>query len=148
MEKGYGTRAHPLGLNLMSTHSLDHQSSDCAAEDCLAILVEITDELGDPHFGQLIAFSVLPLASSHSGSLGGIVLLRETDRRPTDYSFSRILIHFLQGFAYWNEWWLMLFRLLAKLNLVIRRIPFLVLFSPICSVLRLSVHASTKTSNT
>ncbi|KAG5599286.1 hypothetical protein H5410_030656 [Solanum commersonii] len=25
---GYGTRAHPLGLNLMSTYSLGHQSSD------------------------------------------------------------------------------------------------------------------------
>ncbi|KAG5571571.1 hypothetical protein H5410_061337 [Solanum commersonii] len=24
---GYGTRTHPLGLNLMSTHSLGHQSS-------------------------------------------------------------------------------------------------------------------------
>uniref|UniRef100_M1BTK0 Uncharacterized protein n=1 Tax=Solanum tuberosum TaxID=4113 RepID=M1BTK0_SOLTU len=43
-------------------------------------LVEIADELGDPPFGQLIAFSVLPLASSYSGSLGGTVLLRGTDR--------------------------------------------------------------------
>ncbi|KAG5631009.1 hypothetical protein H5410_002726 [Solanum commersonii] len=25
---GYGTMAHPLGLNLISTHSLGHQSSD------------------------------------------------------------------------------------------------------------------------
>ncbi|KAG5585589.1 hypothetical protein H5410_046023 [Solanum commersonii] len=117
MGKGYGTRAHPLGQNLMSTHSLGHQFSGfgfatslsskpkthgwlyCAAEDCLATLIEITDELDDPLFGQLIAFSVLPLASSHSGSLGCTILLRGTDR-------------------------------------------------PICSVLRLSVHASTKTSNT
>ncbi|KAG5629704.1 hypothetical protein H5410_001421 [Solanum commersonii] len=82
----------------MSTHSLGHQSSDfgfatslsgkpkthgwlyCAAEDYSATLVEIVDELGDPPFGQLIVFSVLPLASSHSGSLGGTVLLRRTDR--------------------------------------------------------------------
>ncbi|KAG5590249.1 hypothetical protein H5410_040763 [Solanum commersonii] len=96
MGKGYGTRVHPLGLNLMSTHFLGHQSSGFgfatsfsvfiiftyyAAEDCLATLVEIADELGDLPFGQLIIFSVLPLASSHSGSLGGTVLLRETDRR-------------------------------------------------------------------
>uniref|UniRef100_M1DUA3 Uncharacterized protein n=1 Tax=Solanum tuberosum TaxID=4113 RepID=M1DUA3_SOLTU len=80
----------------MSTHSLGHQSSgfgfatsvsDCAAEDFSAILVEIADELGDPPFGQLIAFSVLPLASSHSGSLGGTVLLRGTDRLLADCSF-------------------------------------------------------------
>ncbi|KAG5605884.1 hypothetical protein H5410_027376 [Solanum commersonii] len=99
-KRGYGTRAHLLRLNLMSTHFLGHHSSGgfsfatslsgkpkthrwlyCAAADCLAILVEIADTLGDPPFGQLIAFSVLPLASSHSGSLGGTVLLRRTDRQ-------------------------------------------------------------------
>uniref|UniRef100_M1E0S3 Uncharacterized protein n=1 Tax=Solanum tuberosum TaxID=4113 RepID=M1E0S3_SOLTU len=53
---------------------------DCAAEVCSATLVEIADELGDPPSGQLIAFSVLPLASLHYGSLSGIVLLRETNR--------------------------------------------------------------------
>ncbi|KAG5600101.1 hypothetical protein H5410_031471 [Solanum commersonii] len=129
-------------MNLMSTHSLGHQSGGfgfetslsgkskihgslyiyCDAEDCSATLVEITDELGDSLFGQLIAFSILPLASSHSGLLG--------------------------GFAYWNEGRLMSFRRLAKLNSVIRRILFLVLFSLNCSVLRLSVYSSTKTSNT
>uniref|UniRef100_M1DKG8 Uncharacterized protein n=1 Tax=Solanum tuberosum TaxID=4113 RepID=M1DKG8_SOLTU len=72
---------------------------DYAAEECSATLVEIADELGDPPFGELIAFSVLTLASSHSGSLGGTVLLHGTDRRLTDYSFPRLLIHFLQGFA-------------------------------------------------
>uniref|UniRef100_M1DPC8 Uncharacterized protein n=1 Tax=Solanum tuberosum TaxID=4113 RepID=M1DPC8_SOLTU len=141
----------------MLTHSLGHQSSgfgfatslsNCAAEDCSATLVEITDELGDPPFGQLIDFSVLPLASSHFGSLGGTVLLHETDRRLADCSFPRLLIHFLQGFAYWNERRFMSFRRLAKLNLAFRMIPFLVLFSPISSVLRLNVHTSTKTSNT
>uniref|UniRef100_M1DUN9 Uncharacterized protein n=1 Tax=Solanum tuberosum TaxID=4113 RepID=M1DUN9_SOLTU len=120
---------------------------DCAAKDCSATLVEITDELGDPPFCQLIAFSVLPLVSSHFGSLGSTVLLRGTDRRLADCSFLRLLIHFLQGFAYWNEGRFMSFRRLAKLNSVIRRIPFLILVSPICSVLRLSVHASTKISN-
>ncbi|KAG5599760.1 hypothetical protein H5410_031130 [Solanum commersonii] len=39
----------------------------CVAEDCSGALVEIADELGDPPFDQLIAFSVLPLAFSHSG---------------------------------------------------------------------------------
>uniref|UniRef100_M1DSW0 'chromo' domain containing protein n=1 Tax=Solanum tuberosum TaxID=4113 RepID=M1DSW0_SOLTU len=121
---------------------------DCAAEDRSATIVEITDELGDPPFGHLFAFSVLPLASSHSGSLGDTVLLRGTDRRLADCSFPRLLIHFLQGFAYWNEGRFMSFWRLAKLNSAIRKIPFLVLFSPICSILRLSVHASTKTSNT
>uniref|UniRef100_M1DF39 Uncharacterized protein n=1 Tax=Solanum tuberosum TaxID=4113 RepID=M1DF39_SOLTU len=53
---------------------------DCVAEDRSATLVEINDELGDLPFGHLIAFSVLPLASSHSRSLGGTVLLRGTDR--------------------------------------------------------------------
>ncbi|KAG5615011.1 hypothetical protein H5410_014835 [Solanum commersonii] len=65
----------------MSTHSLCHQSSGigfatflsgkpkthgwlyCAAEDCSATLVKISN--------------VLPLASSHSRSLGGTVLLAE-----------------------------------------------------------------------
>uniref|UniRef100_M1D9R0 Uncharacterized protein n=1 Tax=Solanum tuberosum TaxID=4113 RepID=M1D9R0_SOLTU len=111
--------------------------------DCSATLVEITNELCDPHFGQLIAFSVLPLASSHSGSMGGIVLLRGTDWRLADCSFPRLLIHFLQ-----REGRFMSSRRLAKLNSAIRRIPFLVLFSPICSVLRLSVYAFTETSNT
>uniref|UniRef100_M1DSZ5 Uncharacterized protein n=1 Tax=Solanum tuberosum TaxID=4113 RepID=M1DSZ5_SOLTU len=120
----------------------------CAAEDYSATLVEIADELGNPPFGQLIAFSVLPLASSHSGSLGGTILLRGTDRRLADCSFPRLLIHFLQGFAYWNEGRFMSFWRLAKLNSAIRRIPFLIVFTPICSVLRLLVHASTKTSNT
>ncbi|WMV13817.1 hypothetical protein MTR67_007202 [Solanum verrucosum] len=81
-----------------------------AAEDCSATLVKIADELGDPPFGQLISFSVLPLASVHFESLGGTVLLREIDRRPVNCSFPRLLIHFLQGFAYWNEGWLMSFR--------------------------------------
>uniref|UniRef100_M1DYI8 Uncharacterized protein n=1 Tax=Solanum tuberosum TaxID=4113 RepID=M1DYI8_SOLTU len=121
---------------------------NCAEEDCSAIFVEIADELGDTPFGQLIPFSVLPLASSHSRSLGGTVLLRGTDRRLADCFFPRLLIHFLQGFAYWNVGWLMSFWRLTKLNSAIRRIPFPVLFGPICSVLRLSVHASTKTSNT
>ncbi|KAG5606317.1 hypothetical protein H5410_027809 [Solanum commersonii] len=163
---GYGARAHPLGPNLMSTHSLGHQSSGfgfatslsgkskthgrlyCVAEDCSATLVEIANELGDPPFGQLIAFNVLPLASSHSGSLGSSVLLRKTDRRLAECFFPRLLIHFLQGFAYLNEGRFMSFQRLAKLNSTICRIPFLVLFNPICSFLRLSVHASTKTSNT
>uniref|UniRef100_M1DSZ3 Uncharacterized protein n=1 Tax=Solanum tuberosum TaxID=4113 RepID=M1DSZ3_SOLTU len=126
----------------------DHYEYDFATEDCLATLVEIADELGDPPFGQLIAFSVLPLASLNFGSLGGTVLLRGTDRRPADCSFPRLLFHFLQGFAYWNEGRLMSFQRLAKLNSAIRMIAFLVLFSPICSILRLSVHASNKTSNT
>uniref|UniRef100_M1DA29 Uncharacterized protein n=1 Tax=Solanum tuberosum TaxID=4113 RepID=M1DA29_SOLTU len=121
---------------------------DFAAEDCSATLVEIADELGDPPFGQLIAFSVLPLASSHSGSLGSTVLLRGTNWRIGDFSFPPLLIHFLQGFVYWNEGRFMSCRRLAKFNSAIRRIPFLVLFCPICSILRLSVHASTKTSNT
>uniref|UniRef100_M1DMV5 Uncharacterized protein n=1 Tax=Solanum tuberosum TaxID=4113 RepID=M1DMV5_SOLTU len=83
---------------------------DYAAEDCSATLIEIADELGDPPFGQVIAFSVLPLASSHSGSLGGTVLLRGTDRRLAVLLFPRLLIHFLQGFAYWNEGRFMSFR--------------------------------------
>ncbi|KAG5630286.1 hypothetical protein H5410_002003 [Solanum commersonii] len=88
MGKGYGTRAHPFGLNLMSTHSLGYQSSGlgfvtslsgkpktqgwlyCAAEDRSATLVEIVDELGNPPSNQLIAFSVFPSTSSYSGSLG------------------------------------------------------------------------------
>uniref|UniRef100_M1DIN5 Uncharacterized protein n=1 Tax=Solanum tuberosum TaxID=4113 RepID=M1DIN5_SOLTU len=117
---------------------------DCAAEDCSESLVEIADELDDPPFSQLIACCVLPLASSHSGSLGGTVLLHGTNRRLADCFFPRLLVHFLQGFTYWNEGWFMSFRRLAKLNSAIRRILFLVLFSPICSVLRLSVHTSTK----
>uniref|UniRef100_M1DF65 Uncharacterized protein n=1 Tax=Solanum tuberosum TaxID=4113 RepID=M1DF65_SOLTU len=121
---------------------------DCDVEDFSATLVDIADELGDPPFGQLIAFSVLTLASSHSRSLGGTILLRGNDRRLADCSFPRLLIHFLQGFAYWNEVRLMSFRQLAKLNSAIRRIPFLVLFSLIFFVFRLSVHVSTKTSNT
>ncbi|KAG5631875.1 hypothetical protein H5410_003592 [Solanum commersonii] len=79
------------------------QYKDCATEDCSATLVEIADELVDPPFVQLIAFSVLPLAFSHYGSLGGTVLLRENDWRLTDCSFPRLLIQFLQGFVYWNE---------------------------------------------
>ncbi|KAG5590086.1 hypothetical protein H5410_040600 [Solanum commersonii] len=42
--------------------------------------LEIADELDNPPFNQLIAFSVLPSASSYFGSLGGTVLLRETNR--------------------------------------------------------------------
>uniref|UniRef100_M1D9L1 Uncharacterized protein n=1 Tax=Solanum tuberosum TaxID=4113 RepID=M1D9L1_SOLTU len=135
--------------NLVSDAYCDQRLTyDCAAEHCSVTLVEITDELGDPPFGQLIAFSILPLASSQSRSLGGTVLFRGTDRLLADFSFPRLLIHFLQGFAYWNEGRFMSVQRLAKLNSAIRRIPFLVLFSPICSVLRLSVHAFTKTSNT
>uniref|UniRef100_M1DN34 Gag-pol polyprotein n=1 Tax=Solanum tuberosum TaxID=4113 RepID=M1DN34_SOLTU len=48
--------------------------------DCSATLIEIADKLDDLPFGQLIAFSVLPLASSYSGSLGGTVLLHGTNR--------------------------------------------------------------------
>uniref|UniRef100_M1DJH7 Uncharacterized protein n=1 Tax=Solanum tuberosum TaxID=4113 RepID=M1DJH7_SOLTU len=122
--------------------------TDCAAEDRSAILVEITDELGDPPFNQLIAFSILPSASLYYGSLGGTVLLRGTNRRLADCFFPRLLIHFLQGFVYWNKWWCMSIWRLAMLDSAIHRLSFLVLFSPFCSVLHLSVHASTKTSNT
>uniref|UniRef100_M1DQX9 Uncharacterized protein n=1 Tax=Solanum tuberosum TaxID=4113 RepID=M1DQX9_SOLTU len=92
---------------------------NCAAEDPSAILVEIVDELGDPPFNQLIAFSVLPSASSYSRSLGGTVLLRETNRRLVDYSFPRLSIHFLQGFAYRNKVRCMSIRRLTKLDLAI-----------------------------
>ncbi|KAG5594877.1 hypothetical protein H5410_036109 [Solanum commersonii] len=107
---------------------------DCAAEDCSATLVEMADE---PEIRPLV--SSLPSVT---------ILLCETNRRLTDCSFPRLLIHFLQGFTYYNKGGFMSFRQLAKLNSAIRRIPFLVLFSLICSILRLSVHASTKTSNT
>uniref|UniRef100_M1DYE7 Uncharacterized protein n=1 Tax=Solanum tuberosum TaxID=4113 RepID=M1DYE7_SOLTU len=73
---------------------------DCAAEDRSATLVEIADELGDPPFHQLIAFSVLPSTSSYSGSLGSAVLLRGTNRRLANCSFPHLLIHLLQGFTY------------------------------------------------
>uniref|UniRef100_M1DCQ6 Uncharacterized protein n=1 Tax=Solanum tuberosum TaxID=4113 RepID=M1DCQ6_SOLTU len=96
--------------------------------DCSATLLEIAEELVDPLFGQLITFSVLPLASSHFGSLCGIVLLRKTNRRLTDCFFPRLLIHFLQGFPYWNVGRFFSFWRLANLNSAIRRIPFLVLF--------------------
>ncbi|KAG5586264.1 hypothetical protein H5410_046698 [Solanum commersonii] len=61
--------------------------TDGAAGDFLATSVKITNELDDPPFGQLIAFNVLPFASSLSGSLGGIVLLRGTDRDPPTAPF-------------------------------------------------------------
>uniref|UniRef100_M1DIH5 Uncharacterized protein n=1 Tax=Solanum tuberosum TaxID=4113 RepID=M1DIH5_SOLTU len=135
---GYGTRAYPLGMNRMSTHSLGHQSShfDCAAEDHSATLVEIADELSDPAFNQLIAFTALPSTSSYFGSLGGTVLLRKTNRRLANCSFSHLLIHFLQGFAYWNKGRCMSIRRLAKLDSTIRRLSFLVfsvLFAPFCA---------------
>ncbi|KAG5631986.1 hypothetical protein H5410_003703 [Solanum commersonii] len=59
-------------------------------------LVKIADEVGDLPFRQLISFSVLPLASSHSGVLGGTVLLCGTDRRFVDCSFPSLSIHVLQ----------------------------------------------------
>uniref|UniRef100_M1D9Q5 Uncharacterized protein n=1 Tax=Solanum tuberosum TaxID=4113 RepID=M1D9Q5_SOLTU len=117
-------------------------------EDRSATLVEITDELGDPPFNKLIAFSVLPSTFSYFGSLGGTVLLRGTNRRLAKCSFPRLLIHFLQGFMYWNKGRCISIRRLLKLDSAIRRLSFLVLFNPFCSILRLSVHASSKTSNT
>uniref|UniRef100_M1DNE0 Uncharacterized protein n=1 Tax=Solanum tuberosum TaxID=4113 RepID=M1DNE0_SOLTU len=119
--------------------------TDCAVEDRSATLVVIADELGDPPFNQLIAFSVLPLASSYNGSLGGIVLLCETNQRHADCSFPCLLIHFLQVFAYWNKGRCMSIRRVAKLASAIRRLSFLFLCSPF---LRLSVYASSKISNT
>ncbi|KAG5595044.1 hypothetical protein H5410_036276 [Solanum commersonii] len=138
----------------MSTHSLGHQYSGlgfatslsgkpkthrwlyCAAEDCSTTLVKIANELGDPPFDQLIAFNVFPLASSHSGSLGGTILFHKTDRRLADCSFPRLLIHFLQGFTYWNERWFMSCWRLAKLNSRSARFHFLffsALFAPFCA---------------
>ncbi|KAG5631365.1 hypothetical protein H5410_003082 [Solanum commersonii] len=70
------------------------ECKDCAAEDPLMTLVEIVDELGDPSFNQLIAFSVLPSTSSYSGSS---VLLRGTNKRLTDSSFLHLSIHALLG---------------------------------------------------
>ncbi|KAG5609656.1 hypothetical protein H5410_020937 [Solanum commersonii] len=120
----------------------------CAAEDRSATLVEIANELGDPPSNQLIAFSVLPSVSLYSRSLGGTLLLCGTNQRLADYSFPRLSIHFLQGFAYLNKGQCMSIRRLAKLDSAIHRLSFLVLFSPFCSVLHLSVHPSSKTSNT
>uniref|UniRef100_M1DZ57 Uncharacterized protein n=1 Tax=Solanum tuberosum TaxID=4113 RepID=M1DZ57_SOLTU len=125
--------------------SVSGSTRDCAAEDRSATLVEIADELGNPPLNQLIAFGVLPSVSSYSRSLGGTVLLRGTNRRLADCSFPCLLIHFLQGFVYWNKARCMSIRRLAKLDSAIRILLFLVLFSPF---LRLSVHASSKTSNT
>uniref|UniRef100_M1DWB1 Uncharacterized protein n=1 Tax=Solanum tuberosum TaxID=4113 RepID=M1DWB1_SOLTU len=143
-------RSDFINLNFPKTHLnfYDSPFRDYAAEDYSATLVEITDELGDSPFNQLISFSVLPSASSYSGSLGRTVLFHSTNRRLADGSFPRLLIYFLQGFAYWNKGRCMSIRRLAKLDSAIRRLSFLVLFSLFCFVLRLSVHASSKTSNT
>ncbi|KAG5610222.1 hypothetical protein H5410_021503 [Solanum commersonii] len=93
--------------------------SYCAAEDCSATLVEIADELGDLPFGQLIAFSVLPLASSHSGSLGATVLFSGTNQlRVLELRAAHVVL------------------VTRQVKLTIRKIPFLVLSSPICFVLR------------
>ncbi|KAG5591633.1 hypothetical protein H5410_042147 [Solanum commersonii] len=91
-----------LGEDELISSSLHKTLSklDCAAEDCSATLVEIANELGDPPFNQLIAFSVLPSASSYSGSLGGTVLLCGTNQQLANYSFPRLSMHFLRGFAY------------------------------------------------
>ncbi|KAG5581057.1 hypothetical protein H5410_051684 [Solanum commersonii] len=136
----------------MSTHSFGHQSSDfgfaispsgkskthgwlfftdCVAEDRSAILVEIADEFSNPPFNQLIAFSFLPSVSLYFESLGGTVLLCETNR-----------LRVLEQRA-------------VHVNSATRQVglddpPTFIsfFFSPFCSILRLSVHASSKTSNT
>uniref|UniRef100_M1DGC4 Uncharacterized protein n=1 Tax=Solanum tuberosum TaxID=4113 RepID=M1DGC4_SOLTU len=106
---GFGFATSPSGITentwvalylQLQTLYIKPQPLDYVAEDRLATLVEIADELGDPPFNQLIAFSVLPSTSLYSGSLGGIVLLRGNNRRLADCSFPRLSIHFLQGFAY------------------------------------------------
>uniref|UniRef100_M1DF46 Uncharacterized protein n=1 Tax=Solanum tuberosum TaxID=4113 RepID=M1DF46_SOLTU len=94
LELSYGRRIKKTHFQLEEDELL---SSNCAAEDCSATLVEIAHELGDPPFNQLIVFSVLPSASSYSGSLGGTVLLCGTNQRLADCSFPRILIHFLKA---------------------------------------------------
>ncbi|KAG5606706.1 hypothetical protein H5410_028198 [Solanum commersonii] len=146
-ELSYGRRIKKTHFQLGEYELLSSIFTDCAAENRSATLVEIADELGDPPFNQFIAFSVLPSASSYFGSLGGTVLLHETNRRHADCSFPRLLIHFLQDFAHKNKGRCMSIRRLAKLDSAIHRLSFLVLFSPFCSVLRLSVYASSRTSN-
>uniref|UniRef100_M1D7Y4 Uncharacterized protein n=1 Tax=Solanum tuberosum TaxID=4113 RepID=M1D7Y4_SOLTU len=142
--RGTFQRCANCSLMLIVTNDTILRYEYCVAEDRSAKLVEIADELGNPPFNQLIAFSVLPSASSYSGSLGVTVLLRGTNRRLADCSFPRLSIHFLQGFAYWNKGRCMSIRQLAKLDSAIRRLSFLVLFSPFCSVLRLSVMLPVK----
>ncbi|WMV54761.1 hypothetical protein MTR67_048146 [Solanum verrucosum] len=49
-----------------------------------------------------IAYQLFPSASSCSGSLGDIVLFRETVRLRADCSFSLRPDLFLQGSVHWN----------------------------------------------
>ncbi|KAG5599468.1 hypothetical protein H5410_030838, partial [Solanum commersonii] len=119
LELSYGKRIKKTHFQLREDELI---SSNCAAEDRTATLVEMVDELGDLPFNQLIAFSVLPSASSYFESL--------------------------VGFAYWNKERCMSIRRPTKLDSAIRRLSFLVLFSLFWSVLHLSVHASSKISNT
>ncbi|KAG5595079.1 hypothetical protein H5410_036311 [Solanum commersonii] len=95
-----------------------------------------------------IIIMCLPTTSSLSGPLGGIVLLHGTIRRSVDCSFHSLFYPLPSGLRILEQ--------RAKSILSVNRQRFLAMlmlqllrsFKPLCSFLHLSVHASTKPSNT
>ncbi|KAG5576950.1 hypothetical protein H5410_057084 [Solanum commersonii] len=96
----------------------------------------------------LIVVSCLPSTSSHSGPLGGIVLLRGSIQQSTDYSFHHLFYPFPSELRILEQRAECVPSANRQVCLAMPRLQLLRSFQPFCSFLRLSVHASTKTLNT
>ena len=113
-----------------------------------ARLVAIAKWLGESPFFWFIAFCALPSACLCSGPLGGIALLGETVRRSADCSFHRLFDPSPSGLRVLEQRAECVPSANRQVCLAMLRLQLLRSFQPFCSFLRLSVHASTKTSNT
>uniref|UniRef100_M1DD12 Zinc knuckle family protein n=1 Tax=Solanum tuberosum TaxID=4113 RepID=M1DD12_SOLTU len=87
-------------------------------------------------------------ASSRSGPLGGIVLLCKTIRRRANCSFHRLFYPLPSGLRILEQRAESVLSANRQRFLAMLMLQLLRSFQPLCSFLRLSVHASTKTSNT
>uniref|UniRef100_M1DZ23 Uncharacterized protein n=2 Tax=Solanum TaxID=4107 RepID=M1DZ23_SOLTU len=129
-----------------------------------ATRIVLADLVDDPRAGLVACFHTLfhsllllqpvqvthhySTASSHSGPLGGIVLLRGIIRQSADCSFHRLFYPLPSGLRILEQRPESVLSANRQRCLAMLRLQLLRSFQPFCSFLRLSVHASTKTSNT
>jgi len=106
------------------------------------------NDIDNSPFFCFIVVSWLPSSSWRSGPLGGIVLLRETIGWSTDCSFHCLFDLLPSGLRILEQREEYVLLANRQRFLAILMLQLLRSFKPFCSFLHLSVHASTKTSNT
>ncbi|KAG5577012.1 hypothetical protein H5410_057146, partial [Solanum commersonii] len=158
----YGTRAHPLRLNLISTHSLGHHSSGLGFVTSFSgkpkthglpkTLSKLERKYPKKYYSILeIKINVRILKINNKFSIYRLQKIVLADLSTSSSpSFTSLQHH--RALCHWASCTRTKVECVPSANrqvcLVMRMLQLLRSFQPFCSILRLSVHASTKTSNT